>query len=98
MCHPVIATERTHLYTHTHTRIYILSSVYILTIKLLGQVYHQLTAAPQNWFACNDTVDGQWNYFLKWGVYSEDLTPPAGCLYTKLIQNFNVPGGASSRS
>lgn len=64
---------------------------------MLGTVYHQLTSAMQNWFACNDTtVDGGVNYFLKWGVYNEDLTSPSGCLSTTVIQNFNVPGGASS--
>lgn len=65
-------------------------------IQFLGQVFHQLTAAPQHFYACNITIDGAVNYHLSWGVTNENLSPPTGCLFTNVYQNFNVPGGATS--
>lgn len=64
----------------------------------IGGVSHELTAAPQNWFACLDTVNGEANYVLRWGVLATDGSAPTGCTATSVIQNFNVPGGATSSS
>ncbi|CAJ2512064.1 Uu.00g076890.m01.CDS01 [Anthostomella pinea] len=62
-----------------------------------GTISHRLTAALQSWFACLDTVNGEDNYVLKWGVFQSNGSPPAGCATTTVQQNFNVPGGARPR-
>ncbi|ROV98676.1 hypothetical protein VMCG_06759 [Cytospora schulzeri] len=61
-----------------------------------GNIAHKLTAASQNWFACLDTVNGVASTVLRWGVFASDGTFPVGCTPTTVIQNFNVPGGATS--
>lgn len=64
----------------------------------IGQIFHTLTAASQSFYACNKTIDGETDYYLSWGVYQDNGLPPVGCEITSVIQNFNVPGGATSGS
>ncbi|KUI54230.1 hypothetical protein VP1G_01606 [Cytospora mali] len=59
-------------------------------------IYHKLTAASQDWFACADTINGVASIVLKWGLFGDDGSFPVGCTPTTVIQNFNVPGGATS--
>ncbi|KAJ0123938.1 hypothetical protein J7T55_012410 [Diaporthe amygdali] len=59
-----------------------------------GSVYHELTAAPQSWFACSQTVENVTGTFLSWGVYDTNGSAPFGCEVTDVVQNFNVPGRA----
>ncbi|KKY29608.1 hypothetical protein UCDDA912_g10465 [Diaporthe ampelina] len=40
-----------------------------------GFVYHKLTAAPQSWFACSDTVENVTGIFLSWGVRADLAWP-----------------------
>lgn len=61
-----------------------------------GFVYHKLTAGPQSWFACEDTFGDVVGAFLSWGSYQTNYTPPAGCDWTEVIQNFNLTGSKVS--
>lgn len=49
-------------------------------------MYHKLTAAPQSWFACSDTVENVTGIFLSWGVYETNYSAPAGCEWTEVVQ------------
>ncbi|KAF3760038.1 hypothetical protein M406DRAFT_358688 [Cryphonectria parasitica EP155] len=62
-----------------------------------GSVFHELTAASQDWFACQDSVNGTQGYFLSWGVFSEEGLAPTGCVVTNVIQVFNSTGTVTSR-
>ncbi|KAH9906203.1 hypothetical protein F4778DRAFT_778595 [Xylariomycetidae sp. FL2044] len=61
-----------------------------------GAISHKLTATTNTWFACEDTANGEQNLFLKWGNSKQDGSLPDGCQPAKFIQNFNIPGGATS--
>ncbi|KAI0471492.1 hypothetical protein GGR56DRAFT_74080 [Xylariaceae sp. FL0804] len=54
-----------------------------------GEIYHTLFAAPNSWFACNDSVvgSGEVNYFLKFGDYPTNYENPVGCVGTTVLQN-----------
>jgi hypothetical protein len=41
---------------------------------------------------CKDVVNGKEADVLKWGDANYDTTAPAGCVFTNLYQNCNVPG------
>ncbi|EMF17976.1 uncharacterized protein SEPMUDRAFT_153787 [Sphaerulina musiva SO2202] len=57
-----------------------------------GEVNHKLTAASQQFLACNATVNGKHVMILSWGSSSLNGTYPSGCTSTSVSVTCNVPG------
>jgi hypothetical protein len=47
-------------------------------------IAHTLTAALQDFFACEQTTNGVVEYALKWGVFNSNGSAPFGCTPTDL--------------
>ncbi|CZT19766.1 uncharacterized protein RCC_05621 [Ramularia collo-cygni] len=68
------------------------------TVSANGTIGHRETEALNRFYACEDTASKGDNIFLKWGEDTKDGKPPAGCVETFVIQDFDVPGGQHSGS